>query len=103
MLSLDTIDNRTKMLSDNNELKNIFVEEKDIDRIYTDSLCIRYMRKKYHCTIIYCLLLLVLMQIILQIITKLDTDSIDNLISFFKQGYSNKTFNVTNNEIDSLL
>jgi len=81
MLSLDIEENNINMLKhDKNTNYN------------NESMCLRYIRKKYNCLIIYCLLLIVFLQTLQQIITKLDSNSFNTLLKLF----SNTSHNIVN-------
>jgi hypothetical protein len=93
-MSLDITPIPEMAVNENEEVKHPFIENQ-FEPESKDSLCLRYIRNKYYCTIIYCLILLVMMQIVLQVIEKLDNDSINMILSYFKQNNGNLMFNST--------
>lgn len=72
---------------------------------HNESLCIRFLRRKYSCFIIYCLLVIVFLQTIVNIMSKIDDPTFNNLIthvsnSILKLKNSTDFCNCTQNTIN---
>ena len=65
-----------------------------------DPLCVRFLRRKYQCFIIYCLLGIMFLQTITNITSRLDNNTINKLtVLFSKFNFKNDTkyINITEN------
>lgn len=61
-----------------------------------DSKCIRFLRKKHQCLIIYCLLSIVFLQTCTLIVSKLDDESFNNILKYFTN-FVHKNATIINN------
>jgi hypothetical protein len=71
---------KTKKERKSFNMLNINIED-DQNEVRSDNLCIRFVRKKFKCIIIFCLLLIVLLEVIKLILEKVDNETIQYLFS----------------------